>query len=562
MHGTVTVTSVKLGAWASLVFAVLFAASVWETSPGIIGFLYRETLAALDDPSTQWMIFAFFLVYFAAFLVWRIQAQFKISTAGRARWLMQYESPRLWIIAALSICALNYACNYSPSTPALMFIAGSVLGQGMLAWAGCEIRNQNLAVRNFLWFSAISTLIFLLALASIWNDDSAHDFEYQGRSRWTGPWGNPNLFGLMMASGVLLALGVLLQSLKTKVGGKKLGAAKFVFTILCLLAAICMGRGLFHSYSRGAWLSTGCGLIFLTGSGFWAIGTRRTGVHPKIAAVWRLKINWRPILAATASLAVVCFWHFRETDWHPAHRAFSAVNASDFSWRNRVCAWEGALQIAADYPWLGAGWNQPEPLYEHYYLPPKLSESLAIQMNDYLLFCASLGIPALLCFGLYLWLSLTWKPEAGERVQESGWRNPVDRRMIFGHWSFASLQTICRAGAIGLLVGFWFDGGLFKLPTAATFWILLEMGGICTHQIHQLGSLAKNSVNSMIVSSRESVPNLGRRVVPLQRPEPVILTANQYEMAVPAARRAVSLQVRSLSAPLDEARELLELQQH
>jgi hypothetical protein len=27
-----------------------------------------------------------------------------------------------------------------------------------------------------------------------------------------------------------------------------------------------------------------------------------------------------------------------------------------------------------------------------------------------------------------------------------------------------------------LLVGFWFDGGLFKLPTAATFWILLELG--------------------------------------------------------------------------------------
>ena len=27
-----------------------------------------------------------------------------------------------------------------------------------------------------------------------------------------------------------------------------------------------------------------------------------------------------------------------------------------------------------------------------------------------------------------------------------------------------------------LLVGFWFDGGLFNLPTAATFWILLELG--------------------------------------------------------------------------------------
>jgi hypothetical protein len=27
-----------------------------------------------------------------------------------------------------------------------------------------------------------------------------------------------------------------------------------------------------------------------------------------------------------------------------------------------------------------------------------------------------------------------------------------------------------------LAVGFWFDGGLFKLATASLFWILLELG--------------------------------------------------------------------------------------
>jgi hypothetical protein len=26
------------------------------------------------------------------------------------------------------------------------------------------------------------------------------------------------------------------------------------------------------------------------------------------------------------------------------------------------------------------------------------------------------------------------------------------------------------------VVAFWFDGGLFKLPTAALFWVLLELG--------------------------------------------------------------------------------------
>jgi hypothetical protein len=32
------------------------------------------------------------------------------------------------------------------------------------------------------------------------------------------------------------------------------------------------------------------------------------------------------------------------------------------------------------------------------------------------------------------------------------------------------------AGAFVFVVAFWFDGGLFKLPTAAMFWVLLELG--------------------------------------------------------------------------------------
>lgn len=38
------------------------------------------------------------------------------------------------------------------------------------------------------------------------------------------------------------------------------------------------------------------------------------------------------------------------------------------------------------------------------------------------------------------------------------------------------IQPVYRAGALVLLVAFWFDGGLFELATAAPFWILLELG--------------------------------------------------------------------------------------
>jgi len=38
------------------------------------------------------------------------------------------------------------------------------------------------------------------------------------------------------------------------------------------------------------------------------------------------------------------------------------------------------------------------------------------------------------------------------------------------------LKTGFRAGVLVLLVGFFLDGGLLKLPTTITFWVLLEAG--------------------------------------------------------------------------------------
>jgi hypothetical protein len=65
---------------------------------------------------------------------------------------------------------------------------------------------------------------------------------------------------------------------------------------------------------------------------------------------------------------------------------------------------------------------------------------------------------------MYLWLCLTQKSEIGSQDLKSD-----------------LLSATCSAGAIVLLVGFLFDGGLFKLPTAATFWILLELGSVELH---------------------------------------------------------------------------------
>ena len=245
---------------------------------------------------------------------------------------------------------------------------------------------------------------------------------------------------------------------------------------------------------------------------------------------WAVR-RWCALAIICGSVGVLGFWSFGHTERAVARRAYSVANANDFSWRKRVAAYEGALQMMAERPWFGLGWNQPEHVYSAFYCPPKVDEAMAIQLNDYLMLGMTLGLPALLCFAVYVGRCLVRSGECGmrdegrspkSRVQspKSGSdslkskvqslrseaespksqkessvgavQGPVEAGQMpedgaagaaaaagptldFRLWTLDS-ATVCRAGALVLLVGFWFDGGLFKLATAAPFWILLELG--------------------------------------------------------------------------------------
>jgi len=127
-----------------------------------------------------------------------------------------------------------------------------------------------------------------------------------------------------------------------------------------------------------------------------------------------------------------------------------------------VTAWEGAARMMVDRPWAGFGWGQAETDYNKKYLPPKLEEGAAIEMNDFFMIGISAGVPALFCFAAYLVLSLCRKPASPSFI-------------LYPQFS---IFTTVRAGAIVLLVGFWFDGGLFKLPVAIVFWTFMELARI------------------------------------------------------------------------------------
>ena len=115
-----------------------------------------------------------------------------------------------------------------------------------------------------------------------------------------------------------------------------------------------------------------------------------------------------------------------------------------------------------DHP-IGVGWNKAEEIYRNKYSAPE-NGAAAITTNDYLMLGTQLGIPGLVCFVIYVALQLRvgrWKMGDGEKF---GIRNSE-----FG------IKMACRAGALAMLVVFWFDGGLFKLATGSVFWILLEL---------------------------------------------------------------------------------------
>jgi O-antigen ligase len=167
-----------------------------------------------------------------------------------------------------------------------------------------------------------------------------------------------------------------------------------------------------------------------------------------------LRLNWRALAVIVVSAFVILFWQFRHTEWPPARRIFSVANVNDFSWRNRVTAWQGAAQMMADRPLAGFGWGQAEEALRTGYRARRMEDTAAIQMNDYLMIGISAGVPALVAFLCYVWLSLT----GGGVTKACGY------------------AKVCQAGAVVLLLGFWFDGGLFKLPTAVLFWTLIELG--------------------------------------------------------------------------------------
>jgi O-antigen ligase len=327
----------------------------------------------------------------------------------------------------------------------------------------------------------LTVLLVLFTIALFVQPSWWHGFEYHGQRRWQGIWWNPNTFGLLMAVGVVLVVGRMMERMNVEGGGKYPTSvlqhpatsvdhqtSKWrvrVGRVVLLAAAGMMGVGLLKSYSRGAWLGAALGL------GYLAYRAVQLPQYRESRLACFLRRNWAPVGVLLVSVVVLGLWMRRDTENVPARRVLSVANVNDFSWRNRVVAYEGGLQMMAARPWLGFGWGRTREVYEAFYMPANLDDGRAIDLNDYFRVGLILGLPALACFIAYLYLSLAnpWGEAPPPLVPAGVSPNPAEETE---RW----LGITCRAGLIVLLVGFWLQQGLFWLSLTVPFWVLLELG--------------------------------------------------------------------------------------
>jgi hypothetical protein len=458
---------------------------------------FVETAAA---DKQGWILFCA-TVYFVAF-TYALHRKTKFSNHSR-----RGLTPDVWLVVTLILAFVSGFPDHTVIARPVFgaVLLGAIIGKGARCWAAWS-------VPPFFAASSIALIIVLLtavfAACSYWDLQPMPKLYYRGNTRWSGPWEGPNTFGLLMGAGVTLALGLCVWIWKTEHRTWNTAVRRWGGGGLALFATCLTGRGLFHSYSRGAWVATLCGLIYSAACWFQISGEstnerRRERVSDSVCSrgdirvqtgpaqnrmhsadqllfSW-LRYNCFPLAAIVLSLIMLLFWRYRETEDGMMRRLLSVANANDFSSRRRLQAWEGALQFIAEKPWSGK-WSGN--VQDQFYRTPKTDDASAIHTNDYFMLGATSGVPTLCCFVVYLWVSLRpWSPQAfpsgvqGNEIQEGPLKAEGGRgrrRIVELKW----LKSICRSGTIVLLMGFWLDGGLFSMPTAATFWILLELGRV------------------------------------------------------------------------------------
>lgn len=370
-----------------------------------------------------------------------------ILVAGRVYTMRRFAPSDFWFSALLVISLINYVQHHDSVfhfSGAIVFFGGFLVGELVRQKTiGSDSPNR--------WRLAIAVVVLVsILVTAVCQTGVGEVYRYRGALRWCGGWDNPNTCGLLMGVAAVLAWG-LLRYYVTCNHGNEARPFKGAMIVVLVIVQIGILIGLVATYSRGAWLGTAIALIYFQ---FVTYKCEQVRLPRLVKAVF--------VVAAIVVVCVAVAASVHQSESAVVRRVVSPASAHDFSSRNRVSAWIAGLQIMADHPWRGVGWNSPQICYDAYYKPAEVQAATAIETNDYIYIGAALGIPALIVLFSYLW-TIVARSWAGRIATTS---NP------------AGLHLSCTltAAAIVLAVGFAFDGGLMSLPTGIAFWVLANAG--------------------------------------------------------------------------------------
>ncbi len=386
--------------------------SNWAShEPGVIAFYLF-----LTSPETQWLV--------ALALFVGISMLF----------FLMGKRPKAWLLF-FGLVAVLYVSNYHDavrSTNAVTLMAGLTLSC-VVFWV---VNNSSSSILRLVLTALIPILIG--ACIFVPSNSSSESLVYRSTERWDGIWGNPNVFGLLMAIGAAVLIG-LWNPVQQLISSKrwKIVLSLCVFLLGCLLL-----YGLARSLSRGAWISMLVGISYVG----WSL------VRPDLAVSRNGVQAFVVSTLLVLSLLVTTMWLSRVAESGPFRRVGSALNKYDFSVQNRLLAYKQALRVIAKDPILGTGWNQSLRRFDMF-TNPQVQVGLSISTNSYLKLTMSIGL-----LGLFLLLFIVFEALRCQDGEED-----------------AGIKLACRAGVLTALVGFWFNGGLLTSATWPIFWMLVGL---------------------------------------------------------------------------------------
>lgn len=297
----------------------------------------------------------------------------------------------LCLLVCVAISTFLHATAEWPGSEALIIPLGLYSGKYLYRFvfrrefvAGCN--------NGMLWTLFLVPIVLLLVTPA-----EGGNFKYDGVSRISGGWGNPNKCGFFLCVACCSGLSIIISHARSNgIGPRATARVRFWYGVFCVLFMGMAIYALARTYSRGAWAAFICGSLWLV-------------LHPSDAGVGsahgnsarRVNVRYLNIVLIATCAAILCLSYlYLEFDFRNTYiaRLYSAIDSDDFSLLNRLSAWNSMMEMILTKPLLGHGFGKSVTVFEMDYQSLFLPVRGAFHTNSYLKIAVSAGVPALLCF--------------------------------------------------------------------------------------------------------------------------------------------------------------------